>query len=272
MLKRTITAIVALIVFFAIIFAGEIPVIIAVSIASLAMLYEVYSVTTNSAAVKICGYIGGLLIMAGMYLGPIRLAISLVIGITMIFTVALHGKVHYREILSTMFMTIYIALLMSYIPLIRMERDLASMMIIFIIAWGSDTAAYFTGTLLGRHKLIPKVSPKKTVEGSIGAIVCSALICALYVLFLGMAGKGLVGFDTGVSGYIFAAMLGAVASVITQMGDLAASAIKRDADIKDYGKIFPGHGGFMDRFDSVLLITPVVYFFPMVIEFISNIR
>ncbi|MCH5212067.1 MAG: phosphatidate cytidylyltransferase [Oscillospiraceae bacterium] len=263
MLKRTITAIVALIVFFAIIFAGKIPLIIGVSIASLAMLYEVYSVTTNSTPVKACGYISGLLIMAGMYFEQTKPAISLVIGITMIFTVALHGKVHYREILSTIFMTMYIALLMSYIPIIRIERNLASMMLIFIIAWGSDTAAYFAGTFFGRHKLIPKVSPKKTVEGSIGAIICSVLLCAAYVLFLNIVGKRLIGFGTGMAEYFTAALLGAVASVITQLGDLAASAIKRDADIKDYGKIFPGHGGFMDRFDSVLLVTPVVYFFPI---------
>ena len=136
--------------------------------------------------------------------------------------------------------------------------SLPFMALVFIIAWGSDTAAYFCGTFFGKHKLIPKVSPKKTVEGSLGAVICTALLCVLYTFILDKCG---VAFITATpDAYIKIAAVGFFASILSQLGDLAASAIKRDAGIKDYGKIFPGHGGFMDRFDSVLYISPVVYY------------
>ncbi|MEG2787847.1 MAG: phosphatidate cytidylyltransferase [Romboutsia sp.] len=119
--------------------------------------------------------------------------------------------------------------------------------LIFIIAFATDTFAYFSGYLFGKHKLIPKVSPKKTVEGSIGGILGSAMLCILF-------------------GYIFKlnlvsmAIIGSLGSIVAQCGDLFASSIKRYVGIKDYGKLIPGHGGILDRFDSVILVAPYVYY------------
>jgi phosphatidate cytidylyltransferase len=126
--------------------------------------------------------------------------------------------------------------------------------LIFIGAWGSDTCAYAVGMLLGKHKIVPKLSPKKTVEGCIGGVIGAALLGYLYALFLGDKIVGLA------NPRIIFAIIGASASVISQFGDLAASAIKRNYDIKDYGRLIPGHGGILDRFDSIIFTAPIVYY------------
>lgn len=122
-------------------------------------------------------------------------------------------------------------------------------------AWGGDSCAYFTGRFLGKHKLAPLVSPNKTVEGAIGGIIGSGVVGVLVTL----AARSISGFDAGgIFGYLTVFFLGMGCSVLGILGDLFASAVKRQLDIKDYGTIFPGHGGIMDRFDSVLFIAPLV--------------
>lgn len=258
MRTRIITAIVSLAVFLAVLYAGAVTLRIAIGIVILIMLHELYSAITSSVPLKVTGMLSGIVLMAGIYFDSMfKPAIAVLIMLFMIIMVFQHEKVSYREVLASAMLTVYVVLFMSYIPLLREERGLGYMAFIFLIAWGSDTAAYFCGTFFGKHKLIPKVSPKKTVEGSAGAVVCSALICMLYVFLWGKV----YGVGESTYSYLMAALLGAVGSAVSQLGDLTASAIKRDAGIKDYGKIFPGHGGFMDRFDSVLFITPLVYYF-----------
>ena len=122
-------------------------------------------------------------------------------------------------------------------------------LLVFIGAWVTDGAAYFVGRALGKHKLIPDVSPKKTIEGAIGGSV----FCAIsFVLFGLAAGK----VTTSSANVIEMLIAGLIISVISQFGDLIASLIKRHYGIKDYGKLFPGHGGVMDRFDSIIAIAP----------------
>lgn len=124
-------------------------------------------------------------------------------------------------------------------------------LLVFIGAWITDIFAYFTGRLLGKHKLNPEISPKKTVEGSIGGI----LFCTLaFIGFTYVYNTWLVGETGDVLPYWLAAAAGVVASVASQIGDLSMSALKRHYGIKDFGKIFPGHGGILDRFDSVLAV------------------
>ena len=118
--------------------------------------------------------------------------------------------------------------------------------LIFIIAFATDTCAYFVGYAFGKHKLIPKVSPKKTIEGSIGGILGSTLICLAFGYYFNIDLKVIV-------------ILGFLGSIVAQVGDLFASSIKRYVGIKDYGKLIPGHGGILDRFDSVILVAPFVY-------------
>ena len=125
---------------------------------------------------------------------------------------------------------------------------------IFIGSWGSDTCAYLVGCAIGKHKIVPKLSPKKSLEGCIGGILGSALLGAVYALVFT---KQLTLFANPV---VACAVIGAASSVLSQLGDWAASAIKRNYDIKDYGKLIPGHGGIMDRFDSVIFTAPLVYY------------
>ena len=121
----------------------------------------------------------------------------------------------------------------------------------FVFAWVTDTFAYFAGRLFGRHKLIPAVSPKKTVEGAIGGAVGCALVALLYGLFTSLC------FNASPN-YLVLALSGLVIAVVSQIGDLAMSAIKRQYGIKDYGKLLPGHGGLLDRFDSCMAVTVVL--------------
>lgn len=141
-------------------------------------------------------------------------------------------------------------------------------LLILCFAWGGDTAAYFAGRAFGKHKLAPIVSPNKTVEGAVGgvfgSIIAGVAVTAVYALLSGSYTPMTV--QIAPVHYLILLFTGAVASVLGICGDLFASAVKRQCGIKDYGTIFPGHGGILDRFDSVMFIAPFVsivvrYFF-----------
>lgn len=123
--------------------------------------------------------------------------------------------------------------------------------LVFVAAWMCDVFAYFTGRFFGRHKLAPHLSPKKTVEGSIGGIAFAVIGCMLY----GFIVSKVTELNAN---YLVLALLGLVLSIISQIGDLWASLIKREHGIKDYSRMLPGHGGVMDRFDSILAISTVL--------------
>ena len=139
----------------------------------------------------------------------------------------------------------------SIIQLRNMKFGEITYLLVFIAPWVSDTFAYFCGRLFGRHKLIPSVSPKKTVEGAIGGVVFCIIGCTVYRLILG-------NFYDSLPPYWVFAILGFVVAIVSQVGDLIFSLIKRRYDLKDYGKIFPGHGGVLDRFDSVIASAPLI--------------
>ena len=135
-------------------------------------------------------------------------------------------------------------------------------------AWGGDSAAYFAGRFFGRHKLAPVVSPHKTVEGAVGGVLGSVVLGLLATwIYSSISGRFVfLTVEVTLRHYLLVALLGMVASVLGILGDLFASAVKRQVGIKDYGTIFPGHGGILDRFDSVMFVAPFVaiavrYFF-----------
>jgi len=124
---------------------------------------------------------------------------------------------------------------------------------VFILAWGTDTCAYFTGYFFGKRKLWEEISPKKTIEGAIGGIVGATILAFGFAYVLKP------------SFMYYAIPLGIIGSIVSQMGDLIASKIKRYVDIKDYGHIMPGHGGVLDRFDSIILTAPLVYYYVVIV-------
>ena len=188
---------------------------------------------------------------------------ALVVGIVPAFIVYLFVYVfrfpnyHGRDVMSACFCFLYGPVMLSFLYLIREGFPTGKYLVwlVFLCSWGSDTCAYVVGVLFGKHKMTPKLSPKKSVEGAIGGIVGAALLSALYIYLVEMfLESGQFGF-----GMTEAAILGAVGALMSMVGDLAASAIKRDYGIKDYGKLIPGHGGVMDRFDSVIIAAALIF-------------
>ncbi len=159
------------------------------------------------------------------------------------------------QIMAAVFSFLYAPVMLSFIYLIREGFEEGNFLVwfVFLCSWGSDTCAYAVGVLFGKHKMTPKLSPKKSVEGAIGGIVGAALLFVLYTHF------AINRYTDAYLPLALAALLGAIGALVSMIGDLAASAIKRDHDIKDYGKLIPGHGGIMDRFDSVIIATPLIF-------------
>ena len=274
MVKRIITSVVALAVFVGILFLPPIYFTVALAAVILFMLYECYSATKADLGMKTIGFISAVILMSSIYFckaiewdtfawATASIGIIFIIALHMITVVAKHGKRNYKDILSNGFLTMYIVISMGCVWLTKETFDTATMLLTFICAWSCDTFAYFTGRFLGKHKLIPHVSPNKTVEGSVGGVVGAMVICIVYLLIV----KNV--FDTNMLQWsnvvVEGAVYGLVGGALSQLGDLIASAIKRDTGIKDFGWIFPGHGGFMDRFDSVMFIAPIMFILPMVI-------
>lgn len=177
------------------------------------------------------------------------------------------------EKIGKIFVTsLFISLSLSCLSHLRtagIKRDSDGLFYVFLallIAWMADSGAYFVGTFFGKHKLCPRLSPKKTVEGLFGGIATSVLM-SLFAGFIYqscvLSGEACVSY-----GEIF--VLSVICAPLSVVGDLIASLIKRRHGAKDFGKIFPGHGGMMDRFDSLLLVLPVVYLairvFPLVYQ------
>ncbi len=164
-------------------------------------------------------------------------------------------KYHADQVMTVFFCAFYPGVLFSFLYLTReLTWGVYLVWLIFISSWICDTCAYLTGMAIGRHKLAPVLSPKKSIEGSIGGVAGSALVGALFAWIF------LLPLTNQPETVWAVALISAAGAVISQVGDLAASAIKRDHQIKDYGKLIPGHGGIMDRFDSVLFTAPVIYY------------
>lgn len=165
------------------------------------------------------------------------------------------GKQDVFRGIVTFFGLIYIPVLFGHLMMFEnLHAGIYYLWMVFIIAFSTDTAAYFVGMAIGKTKLAPEISPKKTIAGAVGGLVASSVLTALYGLLLTLA------FHQTLPIYAYA-VIGFVGSVAGQCGDLTASMIKRKMGIKDFGKCLPGHGGILDRFDSILFIIPLVFVF-----------
>ena len=166
-----------------------------------------------------------------------------------------YPKYDAKQLVVSFFGLFYVAVMLSYVYQIRMlENGLYLAFLIFICSWGCDTCAYCVGVLIGKHKMAPVLSPKKSIEGAIGGVLGTALLTVIYLSVFKNQ------MEIEMSSIIILAVISAVAGLISMVGDLTASAIKRNYDIKDYGTLIPGHGGILDRFDSMIITAPIIYY------------
>jgi len=175
----------------------------------------------------------------------------------LLFTLIFAGGRHtFNDAAATLFSSLYTVTAFSCILLASaLPQGGYIFPLIFIGAFSTDTFAYFTGRLLGRHKIPLAVSPNKTVEGCAGGVVfCVAAFNVYGMIVASTLSKGAVEPD-----YLLLSLTGVIVSVVAQLGDLAASAFKRSFGVKDFGSLFPGHGGVIDRFDSVMAVAPFIY-------------
>ena len=165
---------------------------------------------------------------------------------------AQHSKVGFENIAYSLLFGLVVPLAYSTLAFVRNERvdGMAYFMIVFLVCWFSDIGAYFTGSFLGKHKLAPVVSPKKTIEGAIGGYIFSFIAVVVFVMVYSKEGS---------PNYIACAVYAVLCSSLSIVGDLCTSILKRQKGVKNYGNIMPGHGGILDRFDSFLFVAPFVY-------------
>lgn len=278
MLQRIITAVVLIAILLPLLFLSWqcvyiIPALVALM--ALAAVYELLkclrsqvdeAVTAATAREDFVVSIPAYLIAVGLPLATafftsihaflLAAAAVLTLYLLYLFAVAVlrQGRMHFAEVAEVFTGVLYITLSFASLSLLRHKTPEGGYLylLVFFGAWVTDTFAYFTGRFFGKHKLNPVISPKKTVEGSIGGI----LFCMIsFVLFGIVMQFGKWHFTVH---YPLLLLSGLLCSVVSQVGDLITSLIKREHGVKDYGKIFPGHGGVLDRFDSVLAISPVL--------------
>ena len=162
-------------------------------------------------------------------------------------------KTSIKDIMITFFGICYITFFLSFIALLHgIENGKYLIWFIIIAAWGTDTCAYFVGSKFGKHKF-SKISPKKSIEGCVGGTLGAVIIALVYTFAINK-------FTSLDISYIYIALIEFVLSILSQIGDLSASSIKRTVGIKDFGNLIPGHGGMLDRIDSIIFIAPFAYF------------
>lgn len=250
MKTRIISAIVAIPIFLFFIIMGGYWLQSAVTLLALVGAYELYKAVSGS--IKPVHFVGFISIIAYIWFANYVVNISCVFAVLLtlfLIMIICHNSVNVNDVSVTILGFVYLGLTLPTACTIR-SMGLGLIWMPFIYAWVSDTAAYFVGSAIGKHKLAPVLSPKKSIEGAVGAVLITAVISCAYAYLIGYQGtRDMIIF------FIF----GGVGSVIGQIGDIAASTIKRYTGIKDYGNIMPGHGGVLDRFDSVLFTLPIVY-------------
>jgi phosphatidate cytidylyltransferase len=241
-----------------IITGGEV-LLVSMGLISLIGLFELYRVfEIQNKLLGVVGYGITILYYADLYWNftndPLLILVPGMMVILAIYVFSF-PKYHANQMMSAVFGTLYVGILISYVYQTRMLPEGSYLVwLIFLSSWGCDTCAYCAGRLFGKHKMAPVLSPKKTVEGAIGGVIGSILLTLLYSVimrrFMEIPDKTM---------YVMLAV-SAVGAFISMVGDLAASAIKRNYEVKDYGKLIPGHGGILDRFDSVFFTAPIVYY------------
>lgn len=247
--KRLSSAVIGLLLLIFIIAKGGYLLYFSLYIVSIIGLREFYKAIENVKATPcyLVGYLGTTGILLSFIFPNINLdLIFTIIILILLIIMVVHKGYSLKDISLTLFGIIYIPFLLFHIGYLD---NTIFLYLVFIIAFGTDTFAYIIGNLFGKNKLSPTISPNKTIEGFIGGILGSVVLVVLYSMYFKI---------TPLWSMI---LLSILTSILSQLGDLAASKIKRITKIKDFGNIMPGHGGVLDRFDSIIFAAPIIYYY-----------
>jgi len=251
---RVLSALVGIPLILAFLWYGQIPLIFMIIVLviigqkELARIINALGIQT-SLGLKVSGSL--LMILAVYFNWNLGLMMAALVALVLAGVVIGYPRFTLAGASSTLFGIFYVAWMLAHLYLIRqLPQGFHFLLLVIVANWSTDTLAYFTGRALGKHKLAPVISPNKTVEGALGGITGSVLSAAIFNLVSGQS--------TLLPHYL---ILGAGIGIFGQLGDLAESALKRQAGIKDSGNIIPGHGGVLDRFDSILLTAPLAYYY-----------
>lgn len=253
MKKRILSGVIGLPLLIYVILSGGIVLQISVLFITLVGLNEFYKCFTikNIHPLKHIGYFFTVTIFITFYFFKLKFFLLNLFLLTFLLLIIFlfNKKCSPLDVSITLLGFLYVSLFLFHIILITDINIKNVIWFVFITAWSTDTFAYFTGYLFGKRKLVPEISPKKTIEGSIGGIIGSIVISLIFSYIF-------------IPKFIFhSIILGLLGSIFSQIGDLIASRIKRYVGIKDFGNLIPGHGGILDRFDSILLTAPIVYYY-----------
>ncbi len=256
---RLLSGIVLVLLAVAVLYQGGYTTAVAVLLLSIGGLFELLRIyKLHNTSMGILAYLITIIYYGLLIFNQTEFIIPLmVLFVLLVLSMYVITFPRYKDVdaMATIMSFFYVVVTMSYVYQIReLTYGGALVVMIFICSWGNDTCAYCVGVTMGKHKMTPMLSPKKSIEGLIGGIVGAAVLGALYGIFFNKSV-----YELSNAPIIFA-IVGAVGAGFAVIGDLAASAIKRNNNIKDYGKLIPGHGGIMDRFDSIIFTAPVIYY------------
>ena len=273
MVKRVVSALIGIAILLGVyLLKNDVVFNIAVAVISIMGLNEFYHAVRqkNVRPIEFVGYICCILLCFVGFFDSEKVLVPIIVMLmpVLFFVLSLISvlsnlKINFNDVASTIMGIIYVPLMFLFLILTwQLNNGYLLVWFIFGGAWVTDTFAYLVGKSIGKHK-ISKISPNKSIEGCIGGVLGSALFYGIYSYYLNTT--FLTQFGGVEFNIVLMTILGAVFSVISQIGDFMASSIKRNCDIKDFGSIMPGHGGILDRFDSIIMISPFVY---IVFEFI----
>ncbi len=263
---RLISGVIIAVTIAAFTYVGGLPLLVLLLLVSVRGMFEFYRATgvlkdkkrvdpVTGIAYAFCALYYALLYIYGgdmFWCVFVTVVFLLVLLASYVFTFPRYSA---KEMVFTFFGFFYVGVMISFYYLTRAEADgIYIVWLILAASWLCDVFAYLTGMTLGRHKLAPVLSPKKSIEGSVGGILIPAVIAGIYAYLISRY------YDPGYPIVPVFAALTAIGSAASQVGDLSASAVKRNFEIKDYGELIPGHGGILDRFDSLIFTAPMVFF------------
>lgn len=258
MKQRIISAIVFGVIFLPVVIIGGLPVVILAYLLASIALYELLKMRKLN-IISVPGIISLLLLwifllpnqfqalLDAIHFTKIEFALLAVL-LFLTYTVITKNRFTFDDVAFSILSTLYVGIGFYYFIETREEGLIYIFFSLFII-WATDSGAYFIGRAIGKKKLWPEISPNKTIEGSIGGVFCALIVALLFLLFTDIPAS-----------YIQMLIITVVLSVFGQIGDLVESALKRHYDVKDSGNIMPGHGGILDRFDSLLFVWPLIHF------------